>query len=225
MLTVAEALAVVRAHARPLPPRKVRLWEALGLRLAEDVRADLDLPPFDKALVDGFAVRSADVDVGGSSRLRLVGRAAAGHPFGGAIAGGEAVRIFTGAPLPPGADAVVVQEICGIHGDAETWKLISCLYGQFYLVVVNCDKESANFGKWQSFILSDQNRKQVLVPPKHGNGHLILTDTAIFHYKQNTYYNPAGQFTYRWNDEKLGIWWPVKNPIVSMRDEVGHFVA
>jgi dTDP-4-dehydrorhamnose 3,5-epimerase len=52
----------------------------------------------------------------------------------------------------------------GIHGDAETWKLISCLHGKFYLVVVNCDQESENFGKWQSFTLSEYNRHQVLVP-------------------------------------------------------------
>jgi len=112
----------------------------------------------------------------------------------------------------------------GIHGDEETWKLISCLYGKFYLVVVNCDTESKDFGKWQSFVLSDRNRHQVLVPPKHGNGHLILSERAIFHYKQNTYYNPKGQFTYKWNDPKLNIWWPIKNPILSQRDEVGHFV-
>lgn len=111
----------------------------------------------------------------------------------------------------------------GIHGDAETWKLISCLHGKFYLVVVNCDKKSADFGKWQSFVLSDRNRNQVLVPPLHGNGHVILSDRAIFHYKQNTYYNPKGQFTYVWNDPALNIWWPIKDPIVSQRDEVGRF--
>jgi len=112
----------------------------------------------------------------------------------------------------------------GIHGDAETWKLISCLHGSFYLVVVNCDLESRCFGKWQSFTLSDRNRHQVLVPPKHGNGHLVLSEKAIFHYKQTTYYNPKGQFTYKWNDSKLNIWWPTKNPIVSRRDEEGRFV-
>ncbi|MBZ0156988.1 MAG: dTDP-4-dehydrorhamnose 3,5-epimerase family protein [Alphaproteobacteria bacterium] len=112
----------------------------------------------------------------------------------------------------------------GIHGDGETWKLISCLYGKFYLVVVNCDTESKDFGKWQAFVLSDRNRHQVLVPPRHGNGHLILSERAIFHYKQSTYYNPSGQFTYTWNDPKLKIWWPIKNPVLSQRDEVGHYV-
>lgn len=112
----------------------------------------------------------------------------------------------------------------GIHGDPDTWKLISCLYGKFYLVVVNCDVNSENFGKWQSFVLSDVNRLQVLVPPKYGNAHLILSDKAIFHYKQSNYYNPAKQFTYKWNDPKFNIWWPIKNPILSQRDEEGHYV-
>ena len=112
----------------------------------------------------------------------------------------------------------------GIHGDPETWKLISCLYGKFYLIAVNCDVESENFGKWQSFVLSDVNRLQVLVPPKYGNAHLILSDKAIFHYKQSTYYNPEKQFTYKWNEPKFKIWWPIKNPILSQRDEEGHYV-
>ncbi len=112
----------------------------------------------------------------------------------------------------------------GIHGDSETWKLVSCLYGKFYLVVVNCDTDSENFGKWQPFVLSDVNRLQVLVPPKYGNAHLVLTDKAIFHYKQSTYYDPKGQFTYKWDDPKFNIWWPIKNPILSQRDEMGHYV-
>lgn len=112
----------------------------------------------------------------------------------------------------------------GIHGDAETWKLVSCLHGKFYFVVVNCDPESSEFGKWQSFTLSEKNRWQVLVPPKHGNGHLVMSKSTIFHYKQTTYYNPEGQFTYRWNDPKFNIWWPARNPIISRRDEEGRFV-
>jgi len=106
----------------------------------------------------------------------------------------------------------------GLHGDANTWKLISCLYGKFYLVVVNNDADSPQYRKWTSFVLSDVNRKQVLIPPKFGNGHLVLSDKAIFHYKQNTYYDRAGQFTLLWNDPDLGLWWPVPNPLVSRRD-------
>lgn len=107
----------------------------------------------------------------------------------------------------------------GIHGDQETSKLVSCLHGSFYLIVVNQDKDSPEFGKWESFTLSDKNRLQVLIPPKFGNGHLVLSDTAIFHYKQTTNYNRASQFTILWNDPKFNFWWPVKNPILSRRDE------
>ncbi|OGP66760.1 MAG: dTDP-4-dehydrorhamnose 3,5-epimerase [Deltaproteobacteria bacterium RBG_19FT_COMBO_43_11] len=107
----------------------------------------------------------------------------------------------------------------GIHGDGETWKLISCLYGKFYLVVVNWDSASPQYGQWDSFVLSESNRLQVLIPPKFGNGHLVLSEQAIFHYKQTTNYNRAGQFTLLWNDPKLNMWWPIKDPIVSRRDE------
>lgn len=107
----------------------------------------------------------------------------------------------------------------GIHGDNMTWKLVSCLYGKLYLAVVNCDKNSKDFGKWQSFILSDKNRQQILIPPKHGSAYLVLSEKAIFNYKQSTYYNPKGQFTYKWNDPNFKIRWPIKNPILSKRDK------
>lgn len=110
----------------------------------------------------------------------------------------------------------------GIHGDQRTYKLLSCLHGKLYFVVVNCDTDSSNFGQWQSFILSDVTRMQVLVPPKFGNAYLVLSDHALFCYKQSTYYNRAGQFTYKWNDPKLNIWWPIKDPILSVRDEKGE---
>ena len=106
----------------------------------------------------------------------------------------------------------------GIHGDDRTWKLISCLHGKFYLVVINYDKESQDFGKWESFVLSDRNHYQILVPPKHGNGHLCLSKKSIFHYKQSSYYNPSNQFTVKWNDPRFDIWWPIKDPILSRRD-------
>lgn len=113
----------------------------------------------------------------------------------------------------------------GLHGDAETWKLVSCLYGKFYLVVIDADEDSKGYGRWEAFTLSESNRLQVLIPPQHGNGHLVMSETAMFHYKQSTYYNPRGQFTIRWNDPRFKIWWPVKEPIVSQRDESGRFVA
>lgn len=108
----------------------------------------------------------------------------------------------------------------GIHGNNETWKLVSCLYGAFYLVVVNNDPDSPQYLRWQGFTLSDVNRQQVLIPPKFGNGHLVVTEIAIFHYKQSTNYNRESQFTIKWNDPKLKIWWPLKNSLIlSRRDE------
>jgi len=107
----------------------------------------------------------------------------------------------------------------GIHGDDKTWKLISCLQGSFYMVVINNDPESSQYRKWTSFTLSESNRLQVLVPPKFGNGHVVMSEQAIFHYKQTTDYDRSGQFTLVWNDPALNIWWPVQNPIVSERDQ------
>lgn len=111
----------------------------------------------------------------------------------------------------------------GIHGDPVTWKLISCLRGEFYLVVINYDEESRDFGRWQSFLLSEANRYQILVPPKHGNGHLCLSEKTIFHYKQSSYYDPKRQFTIKWNDERFNISWPLTDPILSVRDTVGYW--
>lgn len=107
----------------------------------------------------------------------------------------------------------------GVHGDGGTWKLVSCLWGRFYLVVVNNDPESPQYRKWTSFTLSDHNRQQVLIPPKFGNGHLVLSEWAMFHYKQNTQYDRSGQFTILWNDPEYGIWWPCSDPVVSRRDQ------
>ena len=106
----------------------------------------------------------------------------------------------------------------GVHGDQETWKLVSCHYGEFYLLVVNCDPKSSQYRQWQGFTLSDKNHLQVLIPPKFGNAHVVLSDQAVFHYKQSTYYNRAGQFTIPWNDAEFIFSWPIENPIISERD-------
>jgi dTDP-4-dehydrorhamnose 3,5-epimerase len=107
----------------------------------------------------------------------------------------------------------------GIHGDRNTTKLVSCLHGQFYLVVVNNVEGHPQYRQWDAFTLSDKNRLQVLIPAGFGNGHVVLSEKAIFHYKQSSYYDRSGQFTLIWNDPSLNIWWPVKAPMVSRRDE------
>lgn len=106
----------------------------------------------------------------------------------------------------------------GIHGDPGTWKLITCLEGSIYLVVVNCDETSKDFGKWESFTLKDEERLQVLVPPMYGNAHLVLSDHAVFHYKWSKYYHPEKQFRYHYKDPRFNIPWPVSDPILSPRD-------
>lgn len=106
----------------------------------------------------------------------------------------------------------------GLHGDGETYKLVSCVYGKIYLVVVNCDEKSDEYRKWQSFTLSAESRKQIFIPPNFANGYYVLSEKAIFSYKQSTDYVPGKQFSYKWNDPQLGIWWPCKTPLLSERD-------
>ena len=110
-LDVDLAIERLGALAQPVAEwEEVELGAALGRVAAEDVAAPIDLPPFDASAMDGYAVRSAGLDREGAKRLRIVGRSAAGHPFHASVGAGEAVRIFTGAVLPTGADAVLLQE-------------------------------------------------------------------------------------------------------------------
>ena len=110
----------------------------------------------------------------------------------------------------------------GIHGDQRTWKLISCLSGCFYLLVVNNIAESPQYKKWLAFTLSAENHTQILVPPGYGNGHLVMTDSAIFHYKQSTEYERETQFTIAYDDPSYDFWWPSRDPITSIRDQGIH---
>jgi len=107
----------------------------------------------------------------------------------------------------------------GLHGDSKTWKLVSCPFGRYYLVVIDLSKSSATYGLWEAFVVSDINKKQILIPPNHANGHLILSERAIFQYKQSEYYSPEEQFTIKYNDPKYNIWWPIDKPNLSLRDQ------
>lgn len=107
----------------------------------------------------------------------------------------------------------------GVHGDFKTWKLVTCLHGSFFLVVVNNDENSNQYKKSISFTLTDKNRELILIPPKFGNGHVVLSQTAIFHYKQNTNYDRSSQFTIKWNDSNYNFGWPIEDPILSERDK------
>jgi molybdopterin molybdotransferase len=117
LLPVAEAEQLIGARVNPVSGReRAPLREAIGRVLAGDIVAPLNLPPFDNSAVDGYAVRSADIDAARERRLIIVDRAAAGHAATQAVNPGEAVRIFTGAPMPAGADTVFMQEDCRIDG-------------------------------------------------------------------------------------------------------------
>jgi len=116
LISVAEALDHVLAHAEPLPPETVPLDDALGRVLAAELKALRTQPPADLSAMDGYAVRAADV-ANAPVRLRVIGEVAAGRPFTATVGAGEAARIFTGGVMPAGADAVVVQEITEREGD------------------------------------------------------------------------------------------------------------
>jgi molybdopterin molybdotransferase len=119
LISVAEALDHVLAHAAPLPPEQVALDDALGRVLAADLKALRTQPPADLSAMDGYAARASDV-ANVPVQLRVIGEVAAGRPFTAAVGAGEAARIFTGGVMPPGADTVVVQENTERTGDAVT---------------------------------------------------------------------------------------------------------
>lgn len=110
MISVAEAVQIVRQVTQALGSERVELQNALGRVLAEDVVSDSDLPPFDRAQMDGYAVRAEDVK-NAPARLRIVGESAAGKGWHQQLEKGQAVRIMTGAPVPVGADSVQQVEL------------------------------------------------------------------------------------------------------------------
>ncbi len=109
LLSVAEALARILDAAGPLPEESVPLREARGRTLARDLRALRTQPPADMSAMDGYALRGADL-AAGAPPLRLVGESAAGRRYSAPLRPGETVRIFTGAPVPEGADTILIQE-------------------------------------------------------------------------------------------------------------------
>jgi len=108
--------------------------------------------------------------------------------------------------------------IRGLHGDTKTTKLVQCLQGEIFLVVVDFRKESSTFLKYCSFKLSEQNRKQILIPPNFLNGHACISTNCLFSYKLDQLYNPD-QISIYYKDPILNIHWPIENPILSERDK------
>jgi len=116
LLGVDAALKLIEERVTPVVEGEtVPLAEAAGRVLARDLVAEMDVPPQGNSAVDGFAIAHADLLPDGDTVLPVSGRAAAGHPLGRALNRGEALRIFTGAPMPEGADTVMMQEDCTVE--------------------------------------------------------------------------------------------------------------
>ena len=107
----------------------------------------------------------------------------------------------------------------GLHYDDKTWKMVSCLTGKIYLVVLDIKT-----GKWENFILSPSTRIQVLIPPGFANGHYVMEKDSIFYYKmayEGEFNDVDKQQTIKWNSKEFNIEWPCANPIISKRDKNG----
>jgi molybdopterin molybdotransferase len=119
LLPIAEMERLIQERVQPIQGKEmVALRVAAGRVLAADIAAPLDLPPFDNSAVDGYAVRHRDLQAETETRLTVSGRVMAGHRPPSAVGSGEAIRIFTGAPMPDGADTVFMQEDCRVEGGA-----------------------------------------------------------------------------------------------------------
>ena len=111
----------------------------------------------------------------------------------------------------------------GLHWDTKTWKLVQSTYGDIYLVVLDVRKNSDTYGTWESTVISDKNRNQILIPPGFANGHYALTD-CVFHYNlfyEGKFVDTQEQGTIKWNNPKFNILWPNNKPILSNRDKNG----
>jgi len=119
LLPIADMERLIIERVTPVAEvEEIPLTEALGRVVAADMTAAEDLPPFDNSAVDGFAVRHADLAAAGDTRLIIAERVMAGHAAAHPLAPREAIRIFTGAPMPVGADTVFMQEDCRVDGNA-----------------------------------------------------------------------------------------------------------
>jgi len=110
MIPISEAIKIIERESFALPDETIDIENSIGRVLAEEIKADMDLPPFDRSQMDGFAIRADDTE-NAPVKLKVIGESVAGHGFDGKIKSGEAVRIMTGARVPVGADAVQKVEL------------------------------------------------------------------------------------------------------------------
>ena len=110
----------------------------------------------------------------------------------------------------------------GLHCDFKSWKLVTCVYGKIFLVVVDMRKKTKKYLKHKTFVLTHEKPTLILIPPYYANGHLCLSEKCVFHYKwyyKGKYIDANNQMSFRWNDPKIKIKWPIKKPILSKRDK------
>lgn len=100
-------------------------------------------------------------------------------------------------------------------------KLVQVLQGEVFDVAVDIRHGSPTFGKWNGVSLSAENKRQLWVPPGFAHGFMVVSETAMFHYKCTGYYSPADEFTLLWNDPDIGVQWPEGTPLLSAKDEKG----
>lgn len=114
----------------------------------------------------------------------------------------------------------------GIHGDTKSWKLVTCVAGEIFQVVADLREGSPSYLKWQGFRISPEDQRLVLIPPGCGNAYFVTRGPAVYHYKlayEGGYIDADEQFTVAWDDPRLGIDWPSRDPILSPRDaRVSH---
>jgi len=108
----------------------------------------------------------------------------------------------------------------GLHFQNPTpqGKLVSALRGEVFDVVVDIRRSSPTFRRWHGIVLSEENKRQVFVPPGFAHGFVVLSETALFHYKCTDFYSPKDELTIRWNDPDLDIRWPIQQPVLSDKD-------
>jgi len=97
-------------------------------------------------------------------------------------------------------------------------KLVSCLKGAVFDVVVNIDQTSVTYGQYLGLELTEDNHKQLWIPPGYAHGFCVLSEIADFHYKCTDYYDPYDESGVIWNDKTLAIDWPINNPFLSNKD-------
>ncbi len=102
-------------------------------------------------------------------------------------------------------------------------KLVSCLQGKIWDVAVDIRPHSKTFMQWEARELSEENHQQLLIPIGFAHGFCVLSETALVHYKVTSPYNPKTEMSIRWNDPLFQIAWPIKNPILSERDQISPF--